>query len=279
MYQFSSYNYLTEQSAGDIIKNALTIYTDYFSTFFTAFFLPVISWILLYIVLFITLAVMGNESMMSAFVLLWTVISVFVWLVAVVSITVIVSDICVGNSPIGVWQSFRVITPALLGKLSLSYILYFLLMVALYSGALYLGSLLAPLMPRWALAGGLILAVFFIFIAVVLPMFFPSIIVLEGRWGFNALARSVRLGRGFYLRNLGILLLFFTCFIAGSMLLRLVVGVMPPPISLMIGLVAVAVVYLTFVCFPIICVVLMYYDMRVRKEGYDAAALAEDLRL
>jgi hypothetical protein len=279
MSQYSSYNYLTEQSAGDIIKNAFTIYIDYFSTFFAAYFLPVFSSVLFFFVLLILLLVMGNTTFIPMLFLPWMVISMFMGIVAVVSITVIVSDICIGNTPTGVKQSYRMITPALLGKLFLSYLLYFVLLTGLYIGVISLGSLLTSL-PVWgALAGGILLAALFVLIGIVLPMFFPSVIVLEGKWGFNAFKRSFLLGRGFYLRNLGILVIFFICFFMAYLLIGLVLAILPPPLRILIGLVVSMVIYLTLICFPIICVVLMYYDIRVRKEGYDAAALAEDLKL
>jgi hypothetical protein len=222
-----------------------------------------------------------GESAFSKLLWQWgpLVVTVFMGLMAIMSITVIVSDICVDNTPIGVKQSYRMITPAVLGKLLLSYLLYFLLVVPVSAGVQFLGALLIALPRWWALAGNGLLAVLFLLIAVVLPMFFPTVIVLEGKWGFNAIRRSVQLGRGFHLRNLGILTIFFLCFFTAWIIALFLVMVIPPPFAFLLRLILVMLFYFTFICFPIICVVLMYYDMRVRKESYDTAALAEDLKL
>jgi len=104
----------------------------------------------------------------------------------------------------------------------------------------------------------------------------------------DALRRSKLLGKGLYWRNFGIVFLL-------GIFAQLILGVIEFGAGLMIdsagramglsidtvkagastigGLIGGLSSPLTFVA-----TILLYYDMRARKEGYDLSALAEDLR-
>jgi len=98
--------------------------------------------------------------------------------------------------------------------------------------------------------------------------------------GRAALRRSRELGKGYYLRNLGVLWVVMFVMLLAAMVLGAIVGltgylagVDPKVLDFLSGLAGL------LVAPPVpIFMVLLYYDMRVRKEGYGAAQLADDLR-
>ena len=104
--------------------------------------------------------------------------------------------------------------------------------------------------------------------------------VLEGLSGRAALRRSRGLGKGYYLRNLGVLWMVMLVMLLAAMVLGGIVGLtgylagVNPKVLDFIGGLAGLLVAPTVPIF----MVLLYYDMRVRKEGYGAAQLADDLR-
>lgn len=121
---------------------------------------------------------------------------------------------------------------------------------------------------------GLVLAVRYLFA--------PIIVVIEQQAGSSALKRSAELGKGKYWRN------------AGAVLLVVVVAtVIAAGVGFAIGIVfaltgesaqwlvrSVNPFLDCFITQPLLLttLTLLYYDLRVRKEGYDVRALAEDLR-
>jgi hypothetical protein len=115
-------------------------------------------------------------------------------------------------------------------------------------------------------------------VTVVLRLLFASsVVVLEGVWALKALKRSKALATGFNWRNLAVLSLLFV-------VVLIVLTVAATAFTLLhVKSAFVARIFTTVVAtinVPLffIAVVLLYYDIRVRKEAYDNSALAEDLR-
>jgi hypothetical protein len=173
--------------------------------------------------------------------------------------TVAVSEICLDIKPT-VGRSYRRAF-AQPGKLIGSYLLA---MVIILVGFLVL------IIP------GLVFSVWYTFIA-------PAV-VLESLAGRAALKRSRELGRGYYLRNFGILFLGILLVMVLTLLLSLLIGVAFGIVAHFLGIGLGLAEFLGGVCGLVmappfsILTVLLYYDMRARKEGYAAAQLAEDLR-
>jgi hypothetical protein len=116
---------------------------------------------------------------------------------------------------------------------------------------------------------GLVFSVWYAFIG--------PVVVLEALAGRAALKRSRELGRGYYLRNFGIIFLG-TLLVMVLTALALLGGVAIAGIGL--GVADFLSTVLGLVVAPPLAIlpVLLYYDMRARKEGYAAAQLADDLR-
>ncbi len=127
---------------------------------------------------------------------------------------------------------------------------------------------------------GLVLLIIPGIIALVRLAFAPAALVVEGHRGSTALRRSWRLTKGFFWRTLGTLLLsgVIVAIVSGIISLpgELVVQAMGPeawPISALVTVLAT--VLLT--PFGMLVVVLLYFDLRIRKEGFDIEVMAREL--
>lgn len=105
------------------------------------------------------------------------------------------------------------------------------------------------------------------------------VVVLEKRRAWTSLERSRSLSKGFYLRNFAIFFLMFVVVLALNGLVDATTYFLIPDqhyellFHLGMGLVEVLATPLVT-----ICLVLVYYDMRVRKEAFDLEVLGQDLR-
>ena len=274
MFLYGERNYLQEQSIPEIVKNAIGIYRDYFREIFLCYFLLVFPAYLIGGAIMVVFIAVVPESILLALVL-------FVYFVfstiATMAITVMVSDRCLGNAP-GIRRTWQRLSLKSVAKLLATTSLFYLMLTAVYLVWILLFVAVFLLPSFWSLLGMLVvtlLVLISLVAVIVMTLFYPTVVVLEKRWGFNALKRSAQLGRGYYFRSfLVFALMFFFVFFVGSY-------VLPLTISMLLGAAGYLVGYLlSFVIAPLgsIYIVLMYYDLRVRKEAYDADALEADLR-
>lgn len=142
-------------------------------------------------------------------------------------------------------------------------------------------ALRAPLLPLLATFATTTLAVAFGFVLLVVPglvllawlLLALTVVVLEGGSVNDAFSRSRALGQGFYLRNLGIV----ACAIwLPAMLLNLVLEALRP--EAMVGeAVLNSLVFAAIAPLESILTLLLYVDLRVRKEELDADRLAQQI--
>ena len=97
-------------------------------------------------------------------------------------------------------------------------------------------------------------------------------VVLEGRGAGEALARSSELSRGLKLHILGTLFLLFSISIAMAVGVALFITLVENRVLLQVVSTA-----LSIVVYPLFSITetLLYYDTRIRKEGFDVELLAE----
>jgi hypothetical protein len=143
-----------------------------------------------------------------------------------------------------------------------------------------IGSLIGSSLLRNVLVGlGLILFVVPGVIAFVLTFAMPMAIVLEGEYTSAALSRSRELARGHFGHVLGTLVLLviivFGMMIGVGIALGLAaetLGITDRTVSLVLNLALTAL-------YPLFSVggTLLYYDLRIRKEGFDLEMMAQDL--
>ena len=237
-------NYLQDQTLNSVIRNTFSIYRRHFIVVVGVLVLPVIP-----MVLFISVLDNGSAIQIATLVLiqLWSIF-------AVAPITIAVSDICLGNAPdiMRCYTRLKVCAWRLAG----TFLLYFVVLM--------IGFLLLYI-------PGLMLAILLLFTMIV--------VVIEGRFGFAAMKRSINLCWGHAWRNFGILLvvgfIYGFALVSGSFTLGFVLS------SLSLGenfLMAVGALWGGIIA-PLFSIssVLLYYDMRSRKENYDAAALTGDI--
>jgi hypothetical protein len=242
-------NYLQTYTVGSILATAWRIYLREWSTLLIIYIIPLVvihafnSWVKTTDMGALGL-VLGTTSLFLA--------SMFVSF----PLTVAISEICLNIRP-KVGRSYRRAF-AEPGKLIRSYLLAFIIILL---------GFLALYIP------GLVFSVWYTFIG--------PVVVLEALAGRAALKRSRELGRGHYLRNFGIIFLaniltLLLAIVLGGILgflLALAFAVDLGVAEFLGGLVGLLVAPPA-----VIVLVLLYYDMRVRKEGYAAAQLADDLR-
>jgi hypothetical protein len=136
------------------------------------------------------------------------------------------------------------------------------------------GGRLAPI-----LAVALIALTILTLILVSIFLLAGPVAVLEPRWGLQALNRSRLLGKGYYFRNLGVVLLCFVVAFVPHWIITVVVSASIRDLVADSEIRDLAFAALTYAFSPIygIAGVLLYYDMRVRKEFYNATILVTEL--
>jgi len=243
-------NYLRPQTVGDVLRNVAEIYGRNFGVIFLTYLPFSLIQVLqteAQLAVRIGAGPLGLLSLLFYVIAAWVAVACF----AIGPLTVAVSDICLGNKP-SVARSYGKVFGGLLGKL-----------------------FVATLLQTLFIFIGLILLILPGVLAMLWLLLTPSVVVLEGLGGMKALKRSKALGQGYNWRNLGIILLLQ---VLSSIPFVLFALLMPNALGQFGGrLLFVALQSLTGPL-TVVVIVLLYYDLRVRKEAYDAAALAEDLR-
>jgi hypothetical protein len=147
-----------------------------------------------------------------------------------------------------------------------------------FGGALRFAlSILLPLLGTWILASIIVVVGFFLLIVpgVILALMFAvltPVMVTEKVFGLTAMERSWALMKGNMLRALG---LFLVTGILSSVLtagVDLVAGFVP-----FVGSIVAAVVQGAANAFGIAALVVLYFDIRCRKEAFDLEHLAEQV--
>ena len=135
--------------------------------------------------------------------------------------------------------------------------------------------LVASVLRGLAIAGGFLLLVVPGIYAFGAFFAMPMIVMLEDMDASEAATRSHQLAKGHIPRILGVLLLGFVLMLVYVMLGGFLIG--------LLGLdtqgTAVATSVLTVVAYPLpsVMATLLYYDLRIRKEGFDLEMMAADL--
>ncbi len=241
-------DYISERTAGQIIGDSIRIYIRHLPKIFVIYGLPIFP-----LTVIEAAALASGEESVNLFA---TGIEAIVSIFTIGAVTFAVSDICLGNRP-SIRRSYGA-----LGRVFWSYLgTYVLYIVATMAGFVLL------IVPG--------------FFAMLMLLFCLQVAIIERRGPIESCKRSIRLGKHHYWRNFGVLLLaillgmlimfailvLFTAFmlVAGS-----------DPESFLLNLVAGFLILLAAPLFQIPAI-LLYYDMRARKEHFDGAALAQEL--
>ena len=240
-------SYIREHTVGGVIRGTFRIYFQNFMTIIVAYLIPVLPFQLLQVV------AMSEES--GGLLVVSGLGGLIAGLLAVAAITLIISDFCVGNK-ISIVRVYKRVFGTLIFKL-----------------------LATNLLQMLAIMVGIVLLVIPGFIAIAWFLFSSTIVVLEGTWGAEALKRSKQLGGTKHWRNMGVFLILIAVGAVFGAIVGGISGAMVQNQSDVLGFQFVMVI-MQQLLFPLtlIAIVLLYYDLRVRKEAYNLEALAEDLK-
>ncbi len=241
-------NLLVEHTFGGLVKDSFAVYFKNFVSIFLLYFIPVFP-----LATWNTYASFVEEPVQMG---ISTILMLMVTVFLAAAMTVAVSDICLGNKP-SVKRSYLAVFGPVLGKFVWTYFLFLLVLIV-----------------------GLILLVIPAFFFAVFYMFALTIVILEGSSGKEALARSKELGKGFYLRNFLVILVIglsvglINWLLAFVLAIPLVQFIEQPLVLSAIF----AAIELLITPVQLIVTIVLYYDLRVRKEAYDSTSLTQDLQ-
>ena len=252
---------LGEQTAGTLLANIAHMYRHHFGLIVGAVGLPLV---LPAIIVTLALSNIDAEET-NGFAIIGAVVGFGLGYIGLflgpAALTVVASDICVGNAPtlsrayqrvLGRGRWWHLVTTSLLAGILID-----------------LGLILLIVPGLW------------LFIR---ALFSAPVVVLEDRRNRDAIRRSFALTKGQAWRIAGFLLLTFLLAELIASLVGFVVSFIGQQVA---GPESALQVYLLVLNFAIgaivigpassVLIVLLYYDQRVRRESYDAQALAEDL--
>ena len=240
-------SYIREHTVGGIISGSFRIYFQNFLIFAIAFLLPVLPPNILQ-------AVAIHEKM-PGLLIVAVLLGLIAGSIAVAAITLLISDLCLGHKASIIRVYKRVF------------------------GVLILKLLWTNTLQILAVAVGFVLLIIPGFVATAWLMFTTTVVVLERTSGVAALKRSKNLGSTKHWRNIGVLLILMVVGMVIGGLVGGIAGAIDPSGVKGIGYqIIMTILQLLFMPISMISIVLMYYDLRVRKEAYNLEALSEDLK-
>jgi len=244
-------NYLQKQTIWSITEGCVAIYLRHFPTLFAIYVIPLIPLKLLEAWALYVFPSVLNRIVIQLLAFIGTTIVYFPFAIAV-------SEICVGIRPSVSRAYARAFSS--LGRTLGTYLLYCLVV--------FLGSIV--IIP------GLFFFVWYLFTA--------PVVVVESVGGMKALQRSRELGRGFYMRNVGIFLFLYILLVLVAAVVTMMIVASTFDFDnfkeFQMHVDSINGVFEAVAMPPVLILpILLYYDMRTRKEGYGALQLAEDMRL
>lgn len=244
-------DYVREHTVGDLLSNSVAVYRQHLKSFFVAYFIPALPLALL------QAEFERRENYAATFLVI--IANFLVVGVATGAMTVMVSDACLGR-PVSARRAYRSLLSGRVGKVIGTSVLV---------GLAFVASVLLLVLPVFIVYPSLMIAI--------------PVAVLEGRGGGSAVRRSWALSKGLRWRNLGVFLLAVLVFLAVILIvafpLGIVLGLLSTDEAVTDRVLETAGVIIGTLVVPAILAlqVLLYYDSRVRHEGYDSAALSTDL--
>ena len=240
-------NYVTEQSAGDIVKNTFEIYRTNLRTLCLIYLVPVIP--------FSIVSIMASSSDSIGLILFTTILEVVIGYFALGAMTVAISDVCIGHHP-SFTRSYGMLW-RVIGR---------------YFSVFALSSIIVVVGFALLIVPGII--------ASVLLMFALTCVILERRSWISALKRSIALGKGYYWRNVGVFLLVLLIVFVIQIVTMILCAFLffNGDFEAGIGLDIIGALLGYFLGpLTLIPIVLLYYDMRVHKEHFDRSTLSQEL--
>lgn len=276
-------DYVRAHTLGSVLRSSLRIYFNHWRVVLGICALPVAP---IYLLIYWATLTSANPEFIAAGDLAVTALQIL----TATALTFAVGEISVGSVP-SIKHAFQRIFAAPGRILGTSFLWILLLLLGAFIVAIplllpvqyFLGpifTLFDTVLMVGLVAPGFVVGVFFLFV--------PQVTALEGVGGGAAIGRARELGRGFYLRNLGVCVLFAlivkaSTILTGFALQALLLASLPlvgPFLNFAGYLPATVTILVSVSITPILllAIVLLYFDVRVRKEGYSTAQLLQDLK-
>jgi len=205
-----------------------------------------------------------------------------------------VSETILGHET-GFLKSFYAIQPKI-GRLIAAYFLYVIIITVVFSPFIVVVSMALIDISSFASDRGMIIAVIamllfppsfaFLMFLSIKYLFIPHAMVLDNTGVMDSLRRSFRLSTGYWWRVLGVYVVisFIVSIIASLLggavnLLDMGLNYAKAPVSVTVSVSGAILATLTLLISPVshIATTLIYYDLRIRKEGFDVILLASSI--
>jgi len=264
--QGTGYRYLKAYTFSEIIGDIFDIYLNNFLTLFLLSLMPM-AVVFVFVIFAVLLGVAAGLSLEHAgagaagligfLALIFIPVMMYVQFYFTSAMIVAISHVFYGYRP-QVMDSLRRVDYWVPAKLLATILLQMVIMAAVFVPVMLLFVISRS--PAVIVIGILFLipAAFYL---MTLFFFTMPVVVIEDIWLVDAIKRSMELGKGYYLRNLVILL-------AISVALAIILMVVSIPLSFIPFLGQLTSMAIQVVVTPItmILIMILYFDMRVRKE-------------
>ena len=260
-------SYIREHTIGSIISGMFRVYFQNFMTIYLTCLIPVLPFYLVRIV--VIMYEISNEQIVTIVAIVNSILGIFGGLVAIGAGTLVISNLLIGRK-VNIVQIYKQVFSALFFKLFVTEILQWLVVIVLVVITTPILVTVWLALPNIVTMVGWLIFVTPCLIAMVWLMFSSTVTVLEGAWGVEALKRSKNLGSTKHWRNFGVILIVM--FVTMAPILPLLMSfnfVSPSVVNRMEFQIIFNLFTQLLAPVPLISIVLLYYDLRVRKESYN----------
>lgn len=194
--------------------------------------------------------------------------------VIVAAITIVISELSLNNK-IGAKESYKRLlkrSMPLLGTIVLTGLIISFILIT----SVIIGLSAGPSGSIIMIVGGIMACVLWTWYT-----FIPQTVTLEAEGGISAMKRSKYLVKGNFLR---VLILFIIVLIAISIIMELIAFIIMKSFFFLndyartLAEGASNIISIILEPFRIIVIILLYYDLRIRKEGFDLEIMAEEIK-
>jgi len=215
----------------------------------------------------------SNEQTIAIVAIVNSILGVFGGLVAIAAGTLVISDLLIGRKINIVWI-YKQVFSALFFKLFVTELLQWLVIIVLLLISLPIMLAVWLNFSNQVTMVGFLLISIPSLIAMVWLMFSSTVTVLEGAWGVEALKRSTNLGSTKHWRNCCVILIVMFVTTVPVLTLMMNFDLVSPSVVSRVGFQIILDLFMQLLApIALISIVLLYYDLRVRKESYNLQAL------
>lgn len=264
-------SHIREHTIGSIISGAFRVYFQNFMTIYLTCLIPVLPFYLVRIV--VIMYEVSNEQTITIVAIVNSILGIFGGLVAIAAGTLVISDLLIGRKVNIVWI-YKQVFSALFFKLFVTELLQWLVIIV------SLLIVIPILLAVWLNFSNLVtivsafLLVIPSLIAMVWLMFSSTVTVLEGAWGVEALKRSTNLGSTKHWRNCCVIMIVMFVTTVPVLTLMMNFDLVSPSVVSRVEFQIILDLFMQLLApIALISIVLLYYDLRVRKESYNLQAL------